>query len=486
MGDVCLESERTIEARHEFRRHLERCLVHGTALAAYDVDVGGVRREVIAGHPVVDVGVGHETQVLEGFERAIDGRQRHRRPALTRDLLDDLLGRRVPQGLHRGEHVLALRREPPSGGPQSRAEITHPSNVCRSRGTPSPRTYTWRVLDDFQTEDSRANRRGNTQPRWGRRILLMIASVLVLALVAVGGFAIFLNQKVAGNITQENLLPTGAPTTADGKPVPTSGVGQNYLIVGSDARPGDTFSRSDVIVLVHVPEDKKSIQLIHFPRDLYVPIPGRKKDKINAAYAYGGAPLLVSTLQDLLGVKIDHVAKTDFDGFKKMTDAVGGVRVYAEESSTGNGTEGQIDIQKGWNNLNGAQALAFVRERKELSEGDISRGRRQQAFIKALMLKALSGEVLTNPVTLTKFIDAATENLIVDKDLSVGTMRGEAISMRNLRSSDVVFITAPFNGYGTAPDGGSIDILDEVGMKALGDALRADQMGDYADVSVIP
>lgn len=353
-------------------------------------------------------------------------------------------------------------------------------------GVPVPAPTLGRVLDDFQTEDSRADRRESTKPRWGRRILLLIASVLVLALVAVGGFAFFLNQKVAGNITQENLLPTGAPTAADGQPVPLTGVGQNYLIIGSDARPGETGSRSDVIVLVHVPKDKKAVQLIHFPRDLYVPIPGRKKDKINAAYAYGGAPLLVSTLQSLLGVKIDHVAKTDFEGFKKMTDAVGGVRVYAEESSTGNGTEGQIDINEGWNNLNGAQALAFVRERKELSEGDISRGRRQQAFIKALMLKALSREVIANPVTLTRFIDAATDNLVVDKDLSVGTMRGEALSMRNLRSGDVVFITAPFNGYGTAPDGGSIDILDEVGMAALGKALRNDDMADYADVSVTP
>ena len=277
-------------------------------------------------------------------------------------------------------------------------------------------------------------------------------------LVAVGGFVVFLNQKVSGNITQEDLLPRAAAVGHAARrrrrsQIPQANVGKNYLIIGSDARPGETASRSDVIVLAHVPEDKSAVQLIHFPRDLYVPIPGRSKDKINAAYAYGGAPLLVSTMQNLLGVKIDHVAKTDFEGFRTMTDAVGGVRVYAEEASD----EGGFAVREGFNDLNGEQALAFVRERYQLSEGDISRGRRQQAFIKALMLKAISVDTLTNPITLTRFIDAATDNLVVDKDLSVATMRSEAFAMRNIRSGDVVFVTAPFTGFGTAPDGGSIE-----------------------------
>ncbi|EAP97061.1 putative transcriptional regulator [Janibacter sp. HTCC2649] len=341
------------------------------------------------------------------------------------------------------------------------------------------------MLDDFAAEDSRADRQAHKKPRWGRRFLLVVASFVALALVGAVGFVVFLDRKAASNISHEDLLPKSTPTTKDGKPVPLTGVGQNYLIIGADTRPGDA-GRADVIVLAHVPEDKKAVQLIHFPRDLYVSIPGRKKDKINAAYAYGGAPLLVSTLQDLLGVKIDHVAKTDFQGFKNMTNAVGGVRVYAEEASSGSGAATDIAIQKGWNNLNGDQALAFVRERHELSEGDISRGRRQQAFIKALMIKTLTPSVIANPITLTKFVNAATSNLVVDKGMDIGTMRSEAISLRNLRSGDIVFITAPFNGFGTSPEGGSIDILDEVGMAALGKALRTDTMDDYADVSVTP
>ncbi|WP_106297802.1 LCP family protein [Knoellia remsis] len=342
------------------------------------------------------------------------------------------------------------------------------------------------MLDEFTPEESRASRREERRPRRGRRLLIALASLLALALVGVGGFAVFLNQKVSGNITREKLLPSAAPTEINGTPVPQTGVGQNYLVIGSDARPGESASRADVIVLVHVPADKKAVQLIHFPRDLYVDIPGRSKDKINASYAYGGAPLLVSTMQNLLGIKIDHVAKTDFEGFKNMTDAVGGVRVYAEEASSGGGNGGPYEIKQGWNDLNGDQALAFVRERYELSEGDISRGKRQQAFIKALMLKTLSPEVIANPITLTKFLDAATDNLVVDEKLTVGLMRSEAFSMRGLRSDDVVFITAPFSGYGTAPNGGSIDIVDEKQMAELGTRLRTDTMDDYADGRVTP
>ena len=257
---------------------------------------------------------------------------------------------------------------------------------------------------------------------------------------------------------------------------------QNILFIGSDARAGLAGARSDVIVLMHVSGDRKKVTLVHFPRDLYVSVPGHGKDKINAAFAYGGAPLLVRTLQDLVGVPIDHVAISNFEGFKNMTDAVGGVNVYVEEPSN----EGGVVFRKGFQEMNGTQALAFVRERHQLSEGDISRGRRQQAFIKALLLKSLSKDVLTNPVKLAQFVDAGTKNLIVDDEFTVGEMRSEAFSMRNLRGKDVSFVTAPFNGFGTSPVGASIDILDEPGMRELGDALQNDAMADYTDKTLTP
>ena len=226
--------------------------------------------------------------------------------------------------------------------------------------------------------------------------------------------------------------------------------------------------------------------MIHFPRDLYVDIPGHGKNKINAAYAFGREPLLVQTMENLLKIRIHHVAKTNFEGFENMTDAVGGVRVYAEEASNGSGNGGPVVIKKGWNDLNGEQALGFVRERYTLSEGDISRGRRQLAFIKALMLKAISTETVTNPLKIAKFTDAATENLVLDQDLTIGQLRDYAVSLRNIRGGDVVFSTAPFSGFGTSPAGASIDIVDKQGMADLGDALRTDTMEDYGDVFVTP
>lgn len=338
------------------------------------------------------------------------------------------------------------------------------------------------MLEQFTDEADRSDYDAPVRRRRrGRRVLAAVLSLLLLLLAGTAGFVWFLNSKLS-NIAQDDLLPTtaaGGTTGGDGgdaggKPLVT-GMGENYLIIGSDARPGDTFSRSDVIIIAHVTEKKDKVYLMHFPRDLYVSIPGKGKDKINAAFAYGGSPLLVRTLQGMLGVKIDHAAKIDFHGFMNMTDAVGGVRVWAEEASD----EGTFQVVKGWNDLTGAQALDFVRERKSLSEGDISRGRRQLAFIKALMVKTLSPGVLLNPVKLSHFMEAATSNLVVDRGITPKFMRAQAMSLRDLRADDIVFITAPFTGFGTAPNGGAIDIVDERRMEELGLALQSDDVAGY-------
>ncbi len=329
--------------------------------------------------------------------------------------------------------------------------------------------------------DERRDRRG---------VKRALIALLVLFALLVGGAAAFvgyLGYTVNNNVTHADLLPENRPpvTAPDGTEVAETGTGTNFLVIGTDTRPGDA-GRSDVIVLVHIPADGKTINMIHFPRDLYVDIPGHGKNKINAAYAFGREPLLVQTMENLLKIRIHHVAKTNFDGFKNMTDAVGGVRVYAEEASNGTGNGGPVVIKKGWNDLNGEQALGFVRERYTLSEGDISRGRRQLAFVKALLLKATSPETITNPLKIAKFASAATENLVVDQDLSIGEMKDYAFSLKNIRGGDVVFATAPFSGFGTSPAGASIDVVDKAGMQELGEALRTDTMDDYLDVFVTP
>ncbi|WP_155892824.1 LCP family protein [Intrasporangium chromatireducens] len=330
------------------------------------------------------------------------------------------------------------------------------------------------MFDEGDTTLSRAEHR---EKKRNRRILIAALVLILVPVVAVGGYLAWLNHIVTNNVKQELLLPDSPkPTNNEGQVVEQpKDNGMNYLLVGNDARPGDTGSRSDVMVLVHVPQDRSTVQLIHFPRDLWVPIPGHGEAKLNAAYAYGGAPLLVETMQNMLGVEIDHVAIVGFEGFKRMTDAVGGVDVNVAEPSTSGG----FRFAKGTMHMNGEMALAFVRERKQLSEGDISRGKRQQAFIKALMLKGLSKDVLLNPGRLADFVDAATSNLTVDQKLDVGQMRSEAFAMRNLRGGDIRFITAPFDGFGWSKDGQSIDLTNWPKMKELGEALRDDKMDSY-------
>jgi LCP family protein required for cell wall assembly len=332
-------------------------------------------------------------------------------------------------------------------------------------------------LEATPQESRHEVRRRQLERRRNRRILVASLVLLLVPVLAVGGYLVWLNKIVTSNIKQEMLLPPGPqPTDIDGKVVEQpAGNGTNYLLIGGDAGPDRVGSRSDVMVLVHVPEDRSTVTLVHFPRDLYVSIPGHGKNKLNAAYAFAGAPLLVQTMQNLLGITIDHVAVIDFEGFKRMTDAVGGVEVNVEEPS-------RIDdfvFTQGMMHMDGKTALMFVRQRKELSEGDISRGKRQQAFIKALMLKTLSKETLTNPLRLKDFLDAATSNLTVDQKLDVGTMRSEALAMRDLRGGDIRFITAPFTGFGTSPEGASIDVVDEVKMAALGEAVRNDKLDKY-------
>lgn len=314
--------------------------------------------------------------------------------------------------------------------------------------------------------------------RRNRRVLLVALVLLLVPALAVGGYLGWLNHIVTANVKQATLLPDSSLPDANGAAAPQNLAtkGTNYLIIGNDAGPGRSGARSDVMVLAHVPADHSAVTLIHFPRDLWVPIPGHGTAKLNASYAYGGSPLLVTTMQQMLGVHIDHVAMLGFEGFKAMTDAVGGVDVNVAEPSES--SDGHV-FTRGLMHMDGATALAFVRQRKELSEGDISRGRRQLAFIKALMLKTLSSSTLTNPVTIKDFLDAATTNLTVDQNLDAGAMRSEAFSLRGLRGGDIRFITAPFTGFGTSSDGQSIDIVDVSRMKELGQAIARDDLAGY-------
>jgi LCP family protein required for cell wall assembly len=321
-----------------------------------------------------------------------------------------------------------------------------------------------------------------------RRILAIVVLILLVLTVGIGLFYVgCLHQTLVSNLKHDALLPTPSagettpaePSSAGSQPVESPRVTSplNILLIGSDSLNGvATSGRSDAMILVHVSSDRKKVYLVHFPRDMYVDVPGHGKDKINAAFMYGGTQLLIQTLRDLVGVPIDHVALMERKGFILMTDAVGGVDVYAEEAST----EFELNVHVGMNHFNGDEAEAFVLERHKLSQGDVSRGRRQQAFLKALMLKMLSKETLTNPIRFAALVNAVARHLTVDNTFSISEIYADALSLRDLHGEDFVFITAPVSGSGTSPTGAWIFLVDESRMAELSTALRTDDMSSYA------
>jgi len=323
-----------------------------------------------------------------------------------------------------------------------------------------------------------SRRRRKKKAGWLKVTLLTLLSMLLIVVLAFVGFALYLNHVLSSNITHGQALPSSTV-----KPAADAGNSQNILLLGSDTRSGSVKNnranaRADVIQLVHISKGRKSVQIIHFPRDLYVSIPGHGKNKINAAFAYGGPALLAQTMSQMLGgIVIDRYAIIDFKGFADLTDDLGGVNVYVSQAFD---EKGYGSFKKGYNTMDGDEALGFVRERHQLKEGDIDRGRNQQAWISAVVHKTLSAGTLFNPVKLTNTVKDLTKYTQVDADTSAGDIRSLALSLRNMRSGDITYYTAPFSGFANNPTAGSIDVVNVPQMKKLGQALYHDKMDSYA------
>ena len=157
-------------------------------------------------------------------------------------------------------------------------------------------------------------------------------------------------------------------------------------------------ARTDTIILMHIPSTQDHAYLVSIPRDLWVPVPqkatdaqcGTRRAKINAAYAWGELPLLVKTVECFTSVRIDHVVQIDFGGFKQVVDALGGVDMPIERDITSI-HEPFRKFTKGTMHLNGAEALDYVRQRKQFPDGDFARMRHQQQLLKVMLDKAASG-----------------------------------------------------------------------------------------------
>lgn len=168
---------------------------------------------------------------------------------------------------------------------------------------------------------------------------------------------------------------------------------QTILLIGSDHRwqTAKDAARSDTIILARVDATHHRISLLSIPRDLYVPIAGHGQDRINDAFTLGGAGLLIKTVREVFGVKIDHFVEVNFAGFRKLVDSVGGIYLPVDQRylNTNVGTSAtnyaNIDLEPGYQLLNGTQALEFARFRH--TDSDFYRAARQQLFLRAVLAK---------------------------------------------------------------------------------------------------
>jgi LCP family protein required for cell wall assembly len=352
--------------------------------------------------------------------------------------------------------------------------------------------------DQADPEGSELHARGHgpAKRRTARRVLLAVllavalaASAYAVSLIRTGPAAPQPTPTASAAAVAE---PTPPPaTTAPPTPAPPKApvLPLNILLLGSDSRadfrqeeaqaeagtPSD--QRSDVMILIHIPAGGKPVYGISIMRDLWVDIPGYGGSKVNAALGLGGMPLAVKTAESLLGVPIQHVVMTDFEGFKGLTDALGGVPVNVNVPFTATHGAGHV-FTPGVNQLDGAAALDFVRERYAFSDGDFQRVRNQQAFLRAVVVKAMSAGTLNNPETAGKVISALKPFLKVDSAFSPEELLSLAYGLR-AAGTEPVFFTLPTAGFGTSSDGQSVVVADPAAIAGVSAALAADDLAGF-------
>ena len=339
-------------------------------------------------------------------------------------------------------------------------------------------------------------------PAWLRRQPTWLKAALAMILViALGSTAYGFSQVGRGGAPAPTAVPTeqgatAAPSTAEPAPSPAPStpepppVAMNVLLMGSDSR-GDSRAeeaqaaagtpadqRADLLMLIHIPADRQRIYGISIMRDTWVDIPGYGQAKINAGLELGGIPLMVRTVETLFNTHIDHTVMTDFTGFKRATDALGGVDVNVTVPFTSTHDSGHT-FTAGINRLTGAQALEFVRERYAFADGDFQRIRNQQTFLKALVAKFMSAGTLTKPDTVVGVVRAVRPHLILDQAFTPDNLWRLGYSLREVGPGDAIFFRLPDGGFSFSTDGQSIILQNPAAVGAVSAALANGTLADY-------
>ena len=283
--------------------------------------------------------------------------------------------------------------------------------------------------------------------------------------------------------------------------------GTNFLLVGTDGRDGlDPEEKkayhlggapchcTDTIMLVHLSQDRRRASIVSIPRDTYVrlpyagnaaakgavrsasghTVPATRPAKINAAYAQGGPKLTVGTVERLTGVHIDHYLEVDFVSFMKTVDVLGGVPVCTarplRDAYSG------LDLPAGTTNLDGGEALQYVRARHIDADSDLGRMQRQQRFVAQVIHKVTSSGTLTNPVRLEQVADTVLDSVRADEGLRTTDLIALARTMKGFSSDSSEFASVPLSNLNYhVPGVGSTVRWDADKAGRLWAAIRADE-----------
>lgn len=341
----------------------------------------------------------------------------------------------------------------------------------------------------------------------GRTLLL----VLVALLLAAGSAAYGLVHNLQSNISQVNvddLLGDARPTSeGDSNPLdPNAGRPVNILVLGSDVRSGDsdidnsgksgkvTGMRADTTMLFHISADRSRLEVVSVPRDMLVPLPSctviskdgkqsetkaQKETMFNAAFALGGqggnvgaaAACAIKTFEQMSDLRIDGFVVVDFASFKAIVDTLGGVPMYFPEAVKDKASG--LNVPAGCRLLEGDQALALARARKQVGDGsDISRIGRQQELVTAMLHEVLSMNLFTNMPKLYSIFNTVSSSITTSEGLGdLSTLSGLAYSLRGLDMAKVTFVTMPW-----MPDSasGGNRVRPAKYVQVLWDAIEAD------------
>lgn len=317
----------------------------------------------------------------------------------------------------------------------------------------------------------------------GRRLGPIVVATLALAIALLGTVGMHLHDRVEDRLGRvEGVFaglddrPAIAPADEQGRrPLTVLALGLDGENPSGRWQPG--VQRSDTIMVVRVAADRSRVSVVSIPRDSWTEVPGHGRQKVNAAYSLGGPSLAVATVEQLTGVRIDHVAIVDLQGLTSLTDQLGGVAVDVAEDS--------VDVmrQRRWSEgrhrLDGRDAAAYLRQRYGLPLGDFDRIRRQQHFLGQVLTGLREQATWRDPRGLVELADLAAGHVTLDEEWSLVDVQGLLWSLRDLTAADVDFVTAPVAGLGREA-GQSVVRLDPASGRELWRALDRGHVDRWA------